>query len=252
MADQTRTPGRRAPAARSRRPVPNGADARPNRWQRALLGGGSEGNERLTLLTGLLLLVLLAVLGITIVRIGQLLWLHLFLGLALLGPVALKLASTGYRFIRYYTSDESYRRKGPPAAALRALAPLVVLFTLIVFATGVALLLVGPNSGGRDLLVLVHKISFFAWLAVTAIHVLGHLPEVLRLLSTAGRSRREIAALRSSHQVRRSGPDRGASAAVPAGSVSGGRGRGGALGLSLVAGLIVAVALLGQFAPWTH
>ncbi|MGZ6624610.1 MAG: hypothetical protein ACXVE8_03320, partial [Solirubrobacteraceae bacterium] len=64
-----------------------------------LLGGGTEGNERLTVLTGALLIVLLAVLGITIVRIGQLLWLHLFLGLVLIGPVALKLASTGYRFM---------------------------------------------------------------------------------------------------------------------------------------------------------
>ena len=43
----------------------------------------------------MVLLVLFAVLGITIIRIGQLLWLHLFLGVLLVGPVALKLASTG-------------------------------------------------------------------------------------------------------------------------------------------------------------
>ena len=56
-------------------------------------------------------------------RIGQLLWLHLFVGLLLIGPVVLKLASTGYRFARYYTNDAVYRRKGPPetrAAADRA------------------------------------------------------------------------------------------------------------------------------------
>ena len=138
-----------------------------------------EGNERLTTLTGLLLIVLLAVLGVTIIRIGQLLWLHLFLGLVLIGPLALKLASTGYRFIRYYTLDAAYRRKGPPTPALRVLAPLVVLFTALVFATGVALLLLGPSS--RDPLLLLHKITFFAWLAVTALHVLGHLPEILRV-----------------------------------------------------------------------
>ena len=50
-----------------------------------LTGGGPRGNERLTVLTVLTPLVLLAALGITIVRIGQLLWLHLFLGLVL-GP----------------------------------------------------------------------------------------------------------------------------------------------------------------------
>ena len=38
----------------------------------------------------------------------------MFLGVLLIGPVALKLASTGYRFVRYYTSEPRYRRKGPP------------------------------------------------------------------------------------------------------------------------------------------
>lgn len=198
------------------------------RRSRDWLAGGTDGNERLTTLTGLLLIVLLAILGVTIVRIGQLLWLHLFLGLALLGPIALKLASTGYRFIRYYTSDEAYRRKGPPMPALRALGPLVVLFTTLVFATGVALLLLGPSS--RDPLVLLHKISFFAWLAVTALHVLGHLPEIGRLLSTGRPSRRAASAPR----------------------VPGGRGRSGALAGALLAGLALAVALLGWFSPWTH
>ena len=69
----------------------------PLRRGRPFLGGGTDGNERLTAIVGALLLVLLAVLGVTIIRIGQLLWLHLFLGLLLIGPVALKLASTGYR-----------------------------------------------------------------------------------------------------------------------------------------------------------
>jgi type IV secretory pathway TrbD component len=202
---------RRAPRARSR------------------LAGGPEGNERLTTLTGLLLIVLLAVLGVTIVRIGQLLWLHLFLGLVLLGPLAVKLASTGYRFIRYYTRDAAYRRKGPPAPALRALAPLVVLFTVLVFATGVALLVLGPGS--RDPLVLLHKISFFAWLAVTAIHVLGHMPEIVRVLGTARATRREL---------------------ITEAEVAGGAGRRGALITGVLAGLVVAVALLGQFSAWTH
>jgi hypothetical protein len=47
------------------------------------------------------------------VKIGQLLWLHMFLGLLLIRPVALKLASTGYRFVRYYTANPRYHPKGP-------------------------------------------------------------------------------------------------------------------------------------------
>lgn len=53
-------------------------------WAR-LRAGGSDGNERLTVLTGIVLFVLLAALGVTIVRIGSLIWEHLFIGLPL-GP----------------------------------------------------------------------------------------------------------------------------------------------------------------------
>jgi hypothetical protein len=60
-----------------------------------LTAGGDEGNQRLTVLTGAVLIVLLAVLGVTILRLHTtLLWVHLFLGLLLIGPVVLKLSST--------------------------------------------------------------------------------------------------------------------------------------------------------------
>src|SRR5690348_13981534 len=134
----------------------------PARRGRPFLGGGTDGNEHLTAITGALLLVALAVLGVTIVRIGQLLWLHLFLGLLLIGPVALKLASTGYRFARYYLATAAYRLKGPPHPLLRGLAPWLVLTTLVVFVTGVLLLVDGPGS--RDRLLVWHKVSFIVWL----------------------------------------------------------------------------------------
>jgi hypothetical protein len=209
--------------------------------RRRLLAGGTDGNERLTALTGVLLIVLLAVLGVTIIRIGQLLWLHLFLGLVLLGPLALKLASTGYRFVRYYTWSEPYRRKGPPLPALRALAPLVVLSTLAVFVTGVVLLL---DPGSRSPVLLLHKVAFFAWLAFAGLHVLGHLPTIARLLSGARRTRRELLALDASARPRgRRAPTR---------RLAGGEGRAGALVIALLGGLVVAVSLLGQFSAWTH
>ena len=212
-----------------------------------MTAGGTDGNERLTVLTGLMLVVLLAILGVTIVRIGQLLWLHLFLGMLLLGPVALKLLSTGYRFVRYYTGDPAYRRKGPPATALRVLGPLVVLSTLTVFGTGVALLLLGPSS--RQPLVLLHKVSFFAWIAVTALHVLEHLPEVGRYLRSARSSRRELiavsltpgAGVRSAPGVRPASPE-----------AVGAAGRGTAMGVALLVGLALALSLLSQFGAWTH
>ncbi len=191
----------------------------------ALFGGGTDGNEQLTAIAGALLLVLFAVLGVTIIRIGQLLWLHLFLGLLLIGPVALKLASTGYRFVRYYLASPAYRRKGPPHPALRGVAPLVVASTLAVFATGVLLLVDGPGS--RDRFLLWHKVTFFIWIAAMAPHVLGHLAELARSL---GRRRPDDAL---------------------EGGAAGRAGRATALAAALVAGGILAVVLLPDFAAWT-
>jgi hypothetical protein len=51
---------------------------------------GVEGNAWLTAVTGLVLVLLLAVEGVTILRIGQLLALHVFIGILLVGPVLLK------------------------------------------------------------------------------------------------------------------------------------------------------------------
>ena len=128
----------------------------------------------------------------TIVRIGQLLSVHLFVGLLLLGPVTLKLGSTGYRLVRYYTRDSAYREKGPPVTPLRLIAPLVVLSTLSVFVSGLVLLFVGPRHRGQ--LVLIHKVSFFVGIAFMAIHVLGHLRGLPASLRAARRAKADLGA----------------------------------------------------------
>jgi hypothetical protein len=140
-----------------------------------------------------ILLLLFAVLGVSIIRIGQLLWLHLFLGVILAAPVGIKLASTGYRFTRYYTGSLPYRRKGPPNPVMRALGPVVILTTLVVFLTGMLLLVDGP--GASSTLRLLHKVSFFAWLAAVAVHVLGHLAELPASLRAVSRAQGRTANL---------------------------------------------------------
>lgn len=77
----------------------------------------------MTVLTGALLIALLGAIGVTIERIGELLEVHMFPGMLLIGSLALKLASTGYRFVRYHTVNPRYRSKGPPPAYLRLLGP---------------------------------------------------------------------------------------------------------------------------------
>ena len=188
-----------------------------------LFAGGTAGNEQLTAATGVVLIAMLAALGVTIVAIARLLDAHMFIGMLLIGPVALKIASTGYRFLRYYASDPAYRAKGPPWIVMRAIAPVVVLSTIVVFATGVALLLVGP--GDRGTLTLLHKASFIVWVAFTALHVLGHVLEL-------------PAALR----VRRTLDDRG----------SGLGARAILLASALVVGLVLALLATGRFGAWAH
>ncbi len=67
---------------------------------------------------------------------------------------------------------------------MRLTAPIVVVSTVVVFATGVVLMIVGP--GDREPSLLLHKASFVVWLGFTAVHVLGHLPELIRSLRAAG------------------------------------------------------------------
>ncbi len=142
---------------------------------------GVEGNEKLTAMTGAVLLLGFAVEGFTIVSIHSLIVLHFLVGFLLIGPVLLKIASTVYRFARYYTGSRPYIRKGPPAPVLRVLGPLVILTSLGVLGTGVMLAIVGPGHGGPWLF--LHKASFVLWFGVMTIHVLSYAPKLPRLLS---------------------------------------------------------------------
>ncbi len=202
-----------------------------------MFSGGTEGNEQLTAQLGVTLLVLLAALGVTIPDLRQLIAPHLFLGFLLLGPVLAKMGSTGYRFVRYYSGNAAYRTKGPPELALRLIAPLVVLTTIIVFVSGVVLMFEGPNH--RNPALAIHKLSFIAWLVFMAIHVLGHLFELPSSLRAARETRDALPGLSS---------ERGRG--LPRLS-SGTRGRWLALAGSTAAGVVAAVALIPSYSSWT-
>jgi hypothetical protein len=107
------------------------------------------------------------------------------------------------------------------------MGPIVVISTVIVFASGVALLFAGPSS--RNTLLPIHKVTFFVWLAFMAMHILAHLPEILP-------------ALRADYGGR---PDLGV-------EVNGRSGRMLALAGALAAGLVLAGLVLPEFAPWVH
>jgi hypothetical protein len=176
----------------SRRAKRRAEPRRPVRLEHRDRFGGTEGNEILTSATAVVLTVLLAAEGLTIVRMHGLVSAHMFIGLVLIPPVGLKLASTGYRFARYYTGSRAYRALGPPLLPLRLLAPVLVATTLGVFVTGVLLLSAGHKS---DTLLMLHKVFFIVWGVLFAVHFLAYLPQVVRSLRADwGAARREAVA----------------------------------------------------------
>jgi hypothetical protein len=213
-------------------------------------GGGTYGNRLLTAQTGAVLIVLLAVIGVTILRMGQLVSVHMFVGMMLIPIVLLKMGSTGYRFARYYTFDTGYRRAGPPAPLLRIIAPMVLLSTMAVFVTGVVLMIEGPN--GRGTLSELHKLSFFVWIAFAAPHVIGHLGEIPGAIS-----RRYSGALSGLTTEIESFPGMRRVAPVEESPEWDAHGTGQAgrllsLAGALIAGLVLALTSLTWFGPWLH
>jgi hypothetical protein len=80
------------------------------------------------------------------------------------------------------------------------------------------------GAGSKGSWLELHKVSFIIWIVVAALHVLGHLTEMPAALGI--------------------GEKRGA-------TLPGRRGRRLALVAPVIAGLVLAVALIPQYGPWT-
>lgn len=215
----TRSWEQSAPAPRADPP------RRPPSHRRPADNADVEGNAKLTAMTGAVLLIGFAVEGVTILELHRLLFLHFLVGFLLIGPVLLKIASTGYRFVRYYSGSAAYVQKGPPSPVMRLLGPLVVLTSAAVIGTGVILAVVGPGNGRW---LFLHKASFVLWFGVMTIHVLNYAPRLPQLLTA------------------RSG--RGSSRGP---QLFGGSARWLALAVSLAAGVAVAAVATHLSAKWS-
>jgi hypothetical protein len=151
--------------------------------EEARIGNGFErlnpdGNERLTAAVGIVLVVLTAVeLATLLFGLHQFLSLHVFVGFVLIPLVLLKLASTGWRFTRYYTHSEAYRLKGAPLLIMRLLAPMLVAATVVLFASGVAM----GITHGRSLRLArhLHGPASVVWMILVGVHVLVYLRRAL-------------------------------------------------------------------------
>jgi hypothetical protein len=130
------------------------------------------GNLRLTSESGLLLLIYLAAVYITGTFFDPLRGAHFFVGFALIPPLALKLASTGWRFAHYYLGTARYRAAGPPWLLPRVLAPLMVAATIVAIVSGVILWAEGIKRGPWST---VHTDSIVVLLVLVAAHLAIHL-----------------------------------------------------------------------------
>jgi len=170
--------------------------------------GGPAGNARLTAWTGMVLLVLFLAELVTLLDVRGLISWHVALGVLLVPPSLLKTASTGWRIVRYYSGNPAYRRAGPPTIVLRILGPLVVASTLATLGTGIALILIRPETAVHALArpigypitpLLLHQACFVIWAVATGVHALARLIPALRMtVAPAVRRRVPGAAARGS------------------------------------------------------
>ena len=183
------------------------------------------GNARLTATVGVLLLGPVVVeLATILLGVHTFMSLHVFVGLALIPPVLLKLASTGWRFTRYYTRKDAYVKHGAPQIAMRLLAPLFVAATVVLFSSGVAM---GILHGHALVLARqLHGPASVAWLVLFAVHALVYFKRALTS---------------SSREVSAAGRD-----------VRGRTGRAYLVAVTVVSGLVIGAATVPAQHRWVH
>jgi len=156
-------------------------------WQRASTDRGpTEGNHRLTALTGSLLTPLLAAIFLTGLLMDALWHVHYVVGFVLIPVVALKLSSTGYRALRYYTRNPTYLAAGPPELLPRLIAPFLALSVVTALVTGVALFVQHSRGGTLSTL---HTDASVCSAALIGLHALTYVADALATTLRELRSR---------------------------------------------------------------
>jgi len=137
----------------------------------------TRGNESLISWTGLLLIPLLGLVGLTGVAFGTLWRAHFIVGILLIPVLGFKLLTTTYRAARYYTASAKYRAAGPPEWPARIMAPFLIAATAVAMVTGVEMWL--ANNQDRPWST-IHTDSVVIMGGLVGLHILIYLPKALR------------------------------------------------------------------------
>jgi cytochrome b561 len=199
--------------------------------------GGPAGNARLTAWLGLLALVLIGAELLTLLDVTGLISWHTGIGIALTALALVKMASTSWRMARYYLRSEPYVEAGPPPMLLRLLGPFVVLTTLGVLGSGLALIALGRRSSEQPWFavlgqsvspVTLHQAFFVLFGVFVGVHILARVVPAAVLVS----GRRRIGAPRM--------------------RVPGRAARFGVLTGGMAAALVAVLLVLPTVADWNH
>lgn len=154
---------------------------------------GVAGNARLTSLAGVVLLALITVQVVSAVFFALLVDnvtlpvgplydvvrpVHFFVGFMLMPLIAIKLASTGYRFAKYYTRNPAYHRAGPPRAVPRLIAPVLIGSAIILVASGVEMW--SYQNQFSLAWTAIHNVAAFTFVSVVALHIVLHIRDAHR------------------------------------------------------------------------
>jgi hypothetical protein len=156
----------------------------------------TQGNESLISWTGLLLIPLLGLVGLTGLAFGTLWRAHFIVGILLIPPLAFKLIATTYRAARYYMGSAKYRAAGAPDWPARIMAPFLIAATVVAMVTGVEMWL--ANNRDRPWST-IHTDSVVILGGLVGLHILIYLPKALL---TALRELKEIRVRRSKPGLR--------------------------------------------------
>ncbi|ACU53570.1 hypothetical protein Afer_0616 [Acidimicrobium ferrooxidans DSM 10331] len=182
---------------------------------------------RIMSLLGVVLFVGLAIEGVTILFIGQLISIHILIGMVLIPVMGYKIIVATYRFAMYYLGVSDFKRAGPPEPLLRAIGPFVVLSTIVLMGSGVVLALLPPQSVEVATWRALHQESFIVWFALMTIHVLAY-------------ARRAFGTAKDDVTERRYR------------SLVGRRGRLVSVVIALALGVVLAVVMIPAIGPWSH
>ncbi|MHB8576771.1 MAG: hypothetical protein ACYDCQ_15725 [Dehalococcoidia bacterium] len=138
---------------------------------------GPRANQRLTAITGAVVLPLAAVVLLTGLFFGNVWRIHYFVGYLLLPVVLVKLGSTAYRMVRYYLRSGLYRLVRPPYPIARLTSPVLVLSVIVLFSSGIAMWL---SHSRADPWGFLHTDAAVVFSGIVLLHLGMYLPEALR------------------------------------------------------------------------